>query len=103
MPLFNPKTVAAALAALSREPTESERSFAAKWAAWAQEAFGGQNESQLEPEFNAMLLQGVLGYAAQGPSSPGTLKAKQPVGPGIVDIAGRPEVSAGVRLAFGNA
>lgn len=87
MPLFNPKTVAHALAAFTREPTQDEMSRAAQWAEQASIDFNGQNESQLEPEFNAVLMQGALGYRALGPSSPGTIKAKQPVGGGTVDLA----------------
>lgn len=87
MPLFNPKTVEAALATFARDPTDAERSAAAKWAALAQVDFNGQNESQLEPELNAILMQGALGYCAAGPGTPGTIKAKQPIGGGTVDLA----------------
>ena len=87
MPLFNHKTVAAALSAWPRLPTDAEAAAAARWAALAQVDFHGQNESQLEPEFNALLMQAVLGYRAAGPNTAGTVKAKQPVGGGIVDLA----------------
>lgn len=87
MPLFNPKTVAAALASFAREPSDQERVSAAKWAEQAEADFHGQNESQLEPEFNAVLMQGALGYRTLAPDRPGTIKAKQPVGTGTVDLA----------------
>lgn len=87
MPLFNPKTIAAALAAYARNPAEREQDSATKWAAMARADFGGQNESQIEPEFNAILMQGVLGYRSFGPDGPGTIKAKQPVAAGTVDLA----------------
>ena len=87
MPLFNPKTIAAALSAFGRDPTEIEHGAASKWAAMARADFGGQNESQIEPEFNSILMQSVLGYRALGPGQPGTIRAKQPVGVGTVDLA----------------
>lgn len=87
MPLFNPKTVATALAALTREPSAEELACATKWAEQAANDFGGQNESQLEPELNATVMQGALGYRALGPGQPGTIKAKQPIGNGTVDLA----------------
>ena len=87
MPLFNPKTVAAALAGFAREPSEPELASAAQWAQQAEADFHGQNESQLEPGFNAVLMQGALGYRALAPECPGTIKAKQPVGGGTIDLA----------------
>ncbi|HEX8484398.1 Eco57I restriction-modification methylase domain-containing protein [Sphingomonas sp.] len=87
MPLFNEKTIAQALASWSREPSEAEREAAAQWAALAAVEFNAQNESQLEPEFNAVVMQRVLGYRAAGSDGVGTIKAKQPIGGGIVDLA----------------
>lgn len=87
MPLFNSKTIAAALAAVTREPTITEVAAAGRWAALAAVDFNGQNESQLEPEFNAIVMQGALGYRAAGPDLPGTIKAKQAIGGGTVDLA----------------
>jgi hypothetical protein len=87
MPLFNPKTVAAAIAGFDRQPTQAEQAAAERWAALARIDFHGQNESQLEPELNSILMQGALGYRPAAPDAAGTIKAKQPVGGGIVDLA----------------
>ena len=87
MPLFNPKTVIAALAAFDRAPTDSEIVAAAQWAAQAKIDFHGQNESHLEPELNAVLMQAALGYRALSPGGAGTIKAKQAIGSGAVDLA----------------
>lgn len=47
-----------------------------------------KNESQLEQEFNRIVLQRVLGYAVSRPGVPGTMEAKQGVPGGtIVDVA----------------
>lgn len=86
MPLFNPKTLATALHAWDRQPSATELAAAARWAALAAVDFHGQNESQLEPELNKF-LEGALGYCAAGPDTPGTMKAKQPIGAGVVDLA----------------
>lgn len=87
MPLFNPKTVAAGLISYDRTPAAAEESAAKDWAARAREDFGKQNESQLEPEFNHKVMQQVLGYRPLGPDGPGTIKAKQSIGAGTVDLA----------------
>jgi type I restriction-modification system DNA methylase subunit len=87
MPLFNAKTVNTALKAYTRQPTDVELAAAQKWAAFARNGFGGQNESQLESEFNNILVQGVLGYRAQTADTAGTVKAKQLLGSGTVDLA----------------
>jgi len=87
MPLFNPKTIQAAFATDRPIATDGERAAAIRWAALARVDFHGQNESQIEPEFNAILMQAVLGYQPVSPDIPGTIKAKQPIGAGIVDLA----------------
>lgn len=47
-----------------------------------------KNESQLEQEFNHVVLQRVLGYAVSRPGVPGTMEAKQGIPGGtIVDVA----------------
>ena len=47
-----------------------------------------KNESQLEQEFNRVVLQRVLGYAVSRPGVPGTMEAKQGIPGGtIVDVA----------------
>jgi len=104
MPLFNVKTIQAALASNTHLPTADERDAAARWAALARVDFHGQTESQIEPEFNALLMQRVLGYRPVSPDMPGTIKAKQPIGAGIVDLAlgdfgpGRAAILAPVEL-----
>lgn len=47
-----------------------------------------KNESQLEQEFNRVILQRVLGYSVSRPGVPGTMEAKQSIPGGtIVDVA----------------
>lgn len=47
-----------------------------------------QNESQLEQEFNRIVVQGVLGYTAPAPGVAGTMRVKQSIPGGtIVDVA----------------
>jgi hypothetical protein len=87
MPLFNKKTIDAALAGFGREPTSDEIALAQDWGARARGDFEGQNESQLEQEFNRIIVQGLLGYVPPTPAAPGTMKVKQQVGAGIVDVA----------------
>jgi len=87
MPLFNPKTIKNALEIHDRSPTEIELSAAARWAEIAKQEFGGQNESQLEAEFNVTVMQGVLGYRPLGPEGLGTIRPKQQIGAGTVDLA----------------
>ena len=61
--------------------------MALSWAVQARGDFSGQTESQLEQEFNRIVVQGVLGYAALTPETHGTMKVKQPIGVGVVDVA----------------
>ncbi|MCA3255904.1 MAG: N-6 DNA methylase, partial [Alphaproteobacteria bacterium] len=99
MPLFNPKTLTAALASSTRQPTDPELQAAADWAQRAVDGFGGQNESQLEQEFNRLIVQGVLGFTARAGDAAGTMAVKLPVGPGIVDVALGRFSSAEARIA----
>ena len=87
MPLFNRKIIETALASDDRAPSDTELACALDWAARARGDFAGQNESQLEQEFNRLIVRGVLGYEALTPSAPGTMKVKQPIGAGAVDVA----------------
>lgn len=89
MPLFNSKTLRNALASFTWEPSPLERAAAEDWAQRAADPlFDLQNESQLEQEFNRIVLQQVLGYAAPAPGVTGTMQVKQAVPGGtIVDVA----------------
>ena len=89
MALFNPKIIQNALASYSWQPSEAERAAANLWAERvADPSIELQNESQLEQEFNRIVLQETLGYAAQGSAIPGTMQVKQPVPGGTtVDVA----------------
>lgn len=62
---------------------------ATEWAARVQNpAIDLQNESQLEQEFNRLIVQDVLGFRAPTPETPGTMRVKHPVPGGtIVDVA----------------
>ncbi len=68
---------------------EATRLIAAEWSRRASEPlFELQNESQLEQEFNRNIIQDILGYRADAPDTPGTMRVKQPVPGGtIVDVA----------------
>lgn len=88
MPLFNPRTIADALAAYARPPTSDEVAAGAEWAARASSLeLERQNESQLEQEFNRLIVQGALGYRAPTPGADGTMRVKQPIASGTVDVA----------------
>ena len=87
MPLFNPKTISKALEAFDRGPCEDEQKAALRWADMARQDFGGQNESQLEAEFYGTVMQRVLGYRPLDADGPGTIRPKQQIGAGTVDLA----------------
>ena len=89
MPLFNPKTIQNAVAAHAWRPTPDQTAAAQEWAAMAIDpGIDLKNESQLEQEFNHVVLQRVLGYAVSRPGAPGTMEAKQGIPGGtIVDVA----------------
>lgn len=89
MPLFNPKTIQNAAAAYAWRPTPDQTAAAQEWAAMATDpGIDLKNESQLEQEFNHVVLQRVLGYAVSRPGTPGTMEAKQGIPGGtIVDVA----------------
>jgi type I restriction-modification system DNA methylase subunit len=90
MALFNEKTLHSALRDFASNGASAEQIKAAKaWASRAQaDDFDLQNESQLEQEFNRIVLQEVLGYSARAPGAVGTMQVKQTVPGGtIVDVA----------------
>ena len=84
--LFNRKTLATALAR-AFEVSDEQRAAAAYWANEAQAGFGGRNESQLEQPFNQYVLQRILGYSEESAGGAGTMRAKQAIGAGTVDVA----------------
>ena len=87
--LFSSKIIRDALHGYERQTTPEEATAAADWAARAADpGLVLQNESQLEQEFNRLIVQAVLGYRAPGPGAPGTMRVKQPIPGGtIVDLA----------------
>lgn len=89
VPLFSSKIIRDALHGYERQTTPEETAAAADWAARAADpGLVLQNESQLEQEFNRIIVQAVLGYRAPGPGTPGTMRVKQPIPGGtIVDLA----------------
>lgn len=89
MPLFNPKTLKIALDQSHRPATAGELEAAHEWVARVtSDDLDLQNESQLEQEFNRVILQQVLGYKAPGAGQSGTMRVKQPVPGGTtVDVA----------------
>jgi len=88
MPLFNPKTLKAALQAFDFRPTEAQWSAASHWAALMRDDFLlSQKETALEGDFNRYVVQIVLGYHTFDTSGAATVSVKQGVGPGEVDLA----------------
>jgi len=89
MPLFNSKTIQHATAAYAWEPTPDQTAASREWAEMAADpGIDLKNESQLEQEFNRVILQRVLGYTVSRPGIPGTMEAKQGIPGGtIVDVA----------------
>ena len=86
--LFSPKIVSVAVEALPA-PSPAQLAAASEWAARANsDGLDLQNESQLEQEFNRFVVQDLLGYAAEAPGRPGTMRVKQSIPGGtIVDVA----------------
>ena len=88
MPLFNPKTLQAALQAFDFRPSEAQWSSASHWAALMRDEFLlSQKETALEGDFNRYVVQDVLGYRTFDTSGTATVSVKQGVGPGEVDLA----------------
>lgn len=86
--LFNDRIVAAAIDGLTpASPTQIDA--AAQWAARARsDALDLQNESQIEQDFNRVVIRDLLGYRTQEPGAPGTFGVKQSIPGGtIVDAA----------------
>ena len=89
MPLFSSKTITNALAAFDYAPSVAALASAQEWAHRAGEPnMDLQNESQLEQEFNRLIVQDVLGYRPTTPTAVGTMRVKHTVPGGtIVDVA----------------
>ncbi len=85
--MFNRKTLAAALDRAAIVPGEEQVAAAAYWVGEVRDGFGGRNEWQLEQLFNQYVLQRILGYVEERVGGAGTMRAKQPIGPGTVDVA----------------
>jgi hypothetical protein len=88
MPLFNPKTLQAALQAFDFRPSEAQWSAASHWAALMRDEFLlSQKETALEGDFSRYVVQDVLSYHTFDTSGTATVSVKQEVGPGEVDLA----------------
>src|SRR5271170_3481712 len=88
MPLFNSKTLEAALRAFDFKPTETQLSAAEIWADRMRDDFLLRlKETALEADFNRYVVQEVLGYRSFDKSGTATLSVKQTVGSGEVDLA----------------
>ncbi len=89
MALFNARLLSATARSHPRSPTLEELAAASEWAARAADVgIDLQSETQLEQEFNRIVLQGVLGYAASTPAQAGTMQVQQPIPGGTrVDVA----------------
>jgi type I restriction-modification system DNA methylase subunit len=88
MPLFNSKTLEAALRAFDFTPSDAQQSAASHWAKLMRDEFLlSQKETALEADFNRYIVQDVLGYHSFDTSGTATVSVKQVVGPGEVDLA----------------
>ncbi len=88
MPLFNSKTLEAALRTFDFAPSETQQAAANHWAALMRDEFAlGQKETALEADFNRYVVQDVLGYRSLDASGAATVSVKQAVGTGEVDLA----------------
>ena len=88
MPLFNPKTLGAALHAFDFTPSDAVRAAASHWAKLMRDEFLlSRKETALEADFNRYIVQDVLGYRSFGSSGAATVSVKQAIGPGEVDLA----------------
>ncbi len=88
MPLFNPKTLEAALRGFDFKPSDTQQESASRWAKLMRDAFLlRQKETALEADFNRNIVQDVLGYRSFDASGAATVSVKQSVGPGEVDLA----------------
>lgn len=90
MALLNERILRSALTEFEAHSATADQIKAAEdWAERVRDpGFELQNESQLEQEFNRVILQQILGYAARAPGAIGTMQVKQSVPGGtIVDVA----------------
>lgn len=89
MTLFNPKIIQSVISTASGLQTPTVLDAAAEWARRASDpGIDLQNESQLEQEFNRIVVQGILQYVAPSPGHTGTMRVKQPIPGGTtVDLA----------------
>jgi len=84
--LFNKKTLESALQRTPVPIAAAQQEAAARWTA-NKDIFGNLNESQLEQRFNQEIVQNLLGYHEEEAGRPGTMRAKQAIGSGTVDLA----------------
>lgn len=88
MPLFNSKTLEAALRTFDFTPRDAQQGAASHWAKLMRDEFLlSQKETALEADFNRYIVQDVLGYRSFDTSGTATVSVKQAVGPGEVDLA----------------
>jgi len=88
MPLFNVKTLEAALQAFDFTPSSAQQDAASHWAALMRDVFLlSRKETSLEADFYRYVVQDVLGYRSFDASATATVSVKQAVGSGEVDLA----------------
>ncbi|HEX3885003.1 MAG TPA: N-6 DNA methylase [Stellaceae bacterium] len=88
MPLFNAKTLEAALQAFDFTPSSAQQDAASHWAMLMRDEFLlSRKETSLEADFNRYVVQDVLGYRSFDASGAATVSVKQAVGAGEVDLA----------------
>ena len=87
MPLFNPRVMTGALAQ-PRPIPEHHLGLLQQWAAKVRDgSIDSLNEIQLEGLFASKIMEQVLGYTPLVADKTATMKAKQPMGGGTVDLA----------------
>jgi hypothetical protein len=87
MGLFNPRILDKALGAGGPIPAE-HMAIVRDWAESIRDAsIYGRNETQLEGDFKARIMEAVLGYTPFGRDADQTIEAKQQMGSGTVDLA----------------
>ena len=88
MPLFNPKTLDAALKASAFAPNEQQQAAATRWAALLRDQYSlSLKETSLEADFNRYVVQDILGYRSFDSSGTASLSVKQRIGSGEADLA----------------
>ena len=78
MPLFNPKTIEAALHAFDFAPSDAQPKAASHWTHLMRDEYLlSRKETALEADFNRYIVQDVLGYRSFDASGTATVSVEQ--------------------------